>query len=218
MLGTVKKTLHRVSVRCAPACTLLVDDKLTPWNEVDQAEVYLDPGAHVLAAGWSKDRQKSERVDATARGQGALSFEAPPLPPEKPPPPPVAPAPPPPPKRSGLPKAVFFVGAGVTAVVGAVTAWSAFDMWANPGKEKVRADCAGLDESCPTYQEGLSHQRRTNVLLVTTAGLAVATGVVGAFFTDWEGSSGDRTTGARPATVPVLAVGNGVTIGASGRF
>jgi len=90
-------------------------------------------------------------------------------------------------------------------------------MVANPGKDKVRTDCAGKDSSCPTYQDALSSQRRTNALIGVTGGLAVCTAVVGLFFTKWGGSQEEKTGAAR-TLVPVVAVGQGLQLGASGRF
>jgi len=222
-LAKLTKGLHRIDVRCEPACTLLVDDKLAPGNEASEAVLYVDPGEHEITAGWSEGRTKKQNVEATAKGTSELSFEAPPLP--EPEPVPVEPPPEkdtpkdekvePQPDRKPLPPAVFYGGLGLTGLLGAVTVWSTVDMRANPGKDKVREDCAGADESCPTYQDALSVQRRTNVLLVTTGVVAVGTAVVGAVFTDW---SDDEPAGRETSVVPTLTVGQGVVVGASGRF
>ena len=55
----------------------------------------------------------------------------------------------------------------------------------SPGADAVRSQCAGQGESCQAYQDGRSKQLRTNVLLGTTIGLGVVTGVIGVFFTQW---------------------------------
>jgi hypothetical protein len=220
MLSQVRAKLHKVDVTCEPACTLVVDGRVTPWGESETATVFLEPGEHKLAAGWSAGRTESSTVSARATGASETAFKAPPLPP--PPPAPSAappPPPPPPPPAHKLPTTVFYLAAGATALVGGVTAWSAIDMTSDPGKDKVRADCAGKGESCPTYQDALSAQRRTNILLGVTSGLAVTTAVVGVFFTRW-GSSPSAPSQERSGRLsPALSVGQGgVYLGASGRF
>ncbi len=220
ILAATEKKLHRVVVTCDPACTLLVDGKLSPLPEGTSLLVYLDPGKHQLSAGWSKERHRDKEIQGDAGKETALTFQAPPLPappPETPPAASSAPPPPPPeepPPAKPLSKPVFYATAGVTVLLGGVTLWSALDMRANPGRDKVRRDCAGKDESCPTYQDALQKQTRTNVLLAVSAGAAVATGVV-AYFTDWSGAPAP-TTGARVS--PTFAVGNGWMIGAEGAF
>ena len=90
-------------------------------------------------------------------------------------------------------------------------------MRSNPGKNKVREDCAGQDESCPTYQDALSAQNRTNVLLITTGIAAVGTTLLGGFFTDWSDSKAPADeTGAR--IVPTVGLNDGVFLRANGRF
>lgn len=221
VLSASEKKLHRVKIQCEPACTLLVDGKLSPLPEGSDLVVYVDPGDHQLSAGWSKERHRDEKFTGDAGKETSLKFKAPPLP--KPPPPPAptatesapasAEAPPPPPPKP-LSKPIFYTAAGVTALLGGITLWSALDMRANPGRDKVRRDCAGKTESCPTYQDALQKQTRTNVLLAVSAGAVVATGVV-AYFTEWS-SGAAPTTGAHVR--PTVALGNGWFLGAEGAF
>ena len=220
-LALADKRLSRVEVTCSPACTLLIDTKLTPLGQAASFVVYLDPGAHQLSAGWSGDRNLERPVEAVAGKPQTLGFEAPPL---APPTPSasvtMSAAPPPPPPPSGVfPRPVFYAAAGVTAVLAGVTLWSAIDMRSDPGRDKVRRDCAGRDDSCPTYQDALSAQRRTNVLLAVGGGALLATGAI-AIFTRWhdEPAQGDAPTAAR-RVVPAVAVGpSGWWLGASGGF
>jgi hypothetical protein len=101
---------------------------------------------------------------------------------------------------------LFYVGLGLTAVLGGVTAWSGLDT--NSAREEYDQDPTpeGLDD-------GRSKQRRTNVLLGATAVAGVGTAVVGLFFTNWKGSSKPK-----PAPEDVgLLLGPGF-VGARGRF
>jgi hypothetical protein len=82
---------------------------------------------------------------------------------------------------------VFFVGAGLTAVLGGVTVWSGIDTVKNPGADRVKDECGTQGESCALYQQGRSKQRRTNVLIGVTAGVGVATALIGVLATDWSG-------------------------------
>ncbi len=108
---------------------------------------------------------------------------------------------------------IFLVGAGLTAVAGGITIWSGLDTQNNPGKDTVREACVGQGEDCPEYQDGLKRQRRTNVLLGVTGGLAVVTGVIGVFFTDWRGKKTEQAS-----VEPFMTLGSGASVGARGRF
>jgi hypothetical protein len=233
LLSESERVLYRVAVACSPDCTLIVDNKVMPFPESANAVVYLDPGAHTLIAGWSNNRHKNADVTATAGGANRLSFVAPPI--EKPTAPavdsaaPSAADPTPPtdgdagqdkPKKSGLPPLVFFVGVGATAVVGGVTIWSGIDTMSNPGTERVNKECpAGQPiTNCPTYQLGLDHERRTNILIAATSVVGVTTAVLGLFFTNWSGEETPKSDKKDAFILPVVGVSDGVNIGAVGRF
>lgn len=217
-------SLHRVTVMCAPACDLVTGTTLAHGAPSEKRTIFLAPGEHDLRASWSGGRSASERVVAERGGQSELSFTAPPetKPEVGPRPTPRSTAPPPPkptpaqpePAGSGLPPAVFFIGAGLTLVAGGVTVWSGIDTQNNPGPDRVRAQCAGQGTDCPEYQDGLSRQKRTNILLGVTGGLGVVTAVVGGLLTDW---SSPAQRGKRQVE-PFVALGEGATLGAQGRF
>lgn len=227
VLKRAKSELFALTVKCAPACDLVLGTKLVHGGAAAERVVYLAPGGVQVNASWPGDRTRMAPVQALKGGQSEVAFEAPP---EEAPAPspapatpraktPVTPAPSPAPSPAkdsgkseggGLPPVVFFVGAGLTVVAGGVTVWSGIDTQNNPGKEKVRQECAGQGTSCPAYQDGLDRQNRTNLLIGVTAGLGVVTGVVGAFFTDWSGGS-KKSAGIEP----LVGVGS---LGARGRF
>lgn len=182
-------SLHALVVRCQPECSVLSDGRLATLTEGTSQTVYLEPGAHEVIVAWSGDRSHRARVVGKAGGREELTLTAPV---EKKPPPavtggvvstPVKDTPKEPAK--GLSPVVFFVAGGVTLVAAGATVWSGIDTLENPGKDAVRRDCAGQDETCPTYQKGRDAQLRTNVLIGVTGGLAVVTGVIGVFFTRW---------------------------------
>ena len=215
-LAKVPKRLHRLSIRCDEACTLLVDRRLVPGTEATESTVYVEPGQHEITAGWSEGRTQSQNIDASQAGESELSFTAPALvvaEPEKEGAVEVST------EGEGLPPVVFYGAVGLSTVLAGVTVWSTLDMRANPGKDKVREDCAGQDESCATYQDAISAQNRTNVLLVSTGIVAVGTAVLGGFFTDWSAPQDKTESEVRSrSVVPTLTVGQGVVVGASGTF
>jgi len=228
VLKRARAELHTLTVKCTPACELVLGTKLVHGLAATERTVFLAPGGAQVNASWSRGRTRTAPVQAIKGGSSEVAFEAPPdeKPPESTPAnagvprsgpdrPAVQVAPTPTKDRGaeaggGLPPLVFFVGAGLTAVAGGITIWSGIDTQNNPGPDKVREACAGQGTSCPEYQDGLDRQNRTNILLGVTAGLAVTSGVIGALFTDW---SGKPEKSAR--VTPWVGVGS---VGARGSF
>lgn len=83
-----------------------------------------------------------------------------------------------------LSPAWFFVGLGVTAVGGGLSAASAIDTAA-------RHDAYLRAPSEDGRDRGVFAQTRTNVLAATTLVLAIVTAATGVWFTDWRGRGGD---------------------------
>jgi len=226
-----KAELFELNLKCDEACDVTVAGKIAPGRRATERTVFLISGTYAVRAGWSGDRSSSKSVEASKGGTGTLEFRAPQVPVE---PPPVATPIVAPPKAaeeedqgtSGkLPPTVFWVGAGLTAVLGGVTVWSGIDTQNNPGPDRVREACTSGSSECDSlYNDGLGKQHRTNALLGVTAGLGVATAVVGLFFTDWGGSrksSAEEAAKAHPkgfSIQPWVTVGAGASVGALGRF
>jgi len=224
LISSVEKQLHKVEVHCTPECSVALNNRITPYSRVEEATLYVSPGQHSVVAGWSANRTEMREVVATAGTTTVLDLVAPEEPEpvvaeaseEKPEPPAepvrvvIEPA------RGGLPPAVFWAGAGLTVALGGVSIWSGLDTQSNPGPDRVRSECAGRGTSCAAYQDGLSRQRRTNALLIATGVTGVATAVVGLFATDWGSGSKDAEVGR--VIAPTVALGDGVSVGAAGRF
>jgi hypothetical protein len=244
LLERAKSGLFELTVGCAEPCDLAVGGKIVPGAPDVQRTLYLPAGKQTIRAGFSGDRADSTEVEASAGGQGQVAFDAPASAVAAPAPaasPDTQPKPAPTPvatqkARSGWSPTVFWVGAGLTAVAAGTTIWSGVDTVNNPGKDRVRNECTAGDTNCSLYQEGLSHQRRTNVLIGVTAAIGVATAVVGLFATDWSGPEAaapsdqpespdeypvakrQQRAVARARIVPWVAVGGGALVGAEGRF
>lgn len=242
VLAEAKKEFHLLTVKCDEPCELIVGTKLVHGQPDTERGIFLEPGTHKVRANWSERRTQTKEMKAAKGAASTLTFEAPPIPEE---PEPVV-VPPPgggtdtgggsggqpgdggiKDDGGGLPPGVFFTMAGVTAVLGGVTAWSGIDTQNNPGKDKVREECRGQGDTCELYQEGVDKQNRTNILAGATAVVGVATIIVG-IVTDW---GGDETAGklnesqarakrrrSKPSIEPWLSVGNGAALGAMGRF
>lgn len=116
-------------------------------------------------------------------------------------------------KPRGWSRAVFFVATGFTAAAGLVTLASAKST-ADRHADFVDAGCARAPYlDCTSLKEdGQAAQTRTNVMLVTTGGLAVVSAVIGIFLTDWS------PRGTRPAAPSATLVPGGAMGGWSGRF
>lgn len=221
------EALFELNVTCDQPCDLTVGGKLIHGAPDIERRLYLTPGALTVRAGWSDNRSDSRQVQADKGGKGEIAFAAPVTAAAqamgKEPDEPAAQAPRAgdatrdqgPAKSSGWSPAVFFVGAGLTAVAGGVTIWSGIDTVNNPGTEAVERECAGEGESCQLYQEGLSKQRRTNVLIGVTAGLGVATALVGLLATDWSGGKSAAAPSAKLER-PRLDIGPWATLDAGG--
>jgi hypothetical protein len=225
VIAAAAPSFHKVIISCTPACTFVLDNKVTPYPEGTSAIVFVEPGPHTVVAGWSGKRRGTKDLTAVAGGQTQLAFS-----------PPIEKKEVDTPtgaemkseagaenkgasaesdsanKRSGLPPAVFIAGVGATAVLAGVTIWSGIDTKNNPGVDRVKSEC--FDTSCELYQQGLSKQHRTNALLAVTGVVGIATAVIGAFFTDFGGSQENN----KAVVSPVVAVGDGLVIGAAGRF
>lgn len=200
-----RPVLFELTAICDQPCDLTVNGKLVHGAPDTQRLLYIAPGALTVRAGWSDNRSESKQIQAQAGSQGELTFAAPAVP--------VAagtatgasdpggtePAATATPQKDegarktsgGWSPTVFFVSAGVTAVLGGVTVWSGIDTINNPGADRVRQECGERmqREDCDLYQEGLSKQRRTNVLIGVTAGAAAITGLIGLVLTDWSAKS-----------------------------
>lgn len=209
--------LHKVTLTCAPACGVAADGRAVSLDDTTKLVFYLSPGAHDVLVSWGEEKTKQIRIDAHAGAQQELALEAPKPAPPAPvaaPAPAAAPAPvareaPPPRHGKPLGPAVFFIGVGLTVAAGVATTVSGIDAANNPGADAVRQNCVGQGDACPDYQKGRSAQLRTNVLIGVTAGLAVVTGVVGLFFTDWA-SGGATPSKTSRASSGVRFVGEGV--------
>jgi hypothetical protein len=245
VLASSEKSLARVNASCKEPCALFIDSAITPYKPTKSAVLYLEPGPHSVAASFGEKRNDTKKIDGAAGATIDLAFTAPAV--VVVPPPtaaaaaptdtaaPVEDTPPPPVVHKPVPRWVFFTAAGVTTVIAGVTAWSAIDMRSNPGKAKVEADCIDLGSACPTFQDGLSAQRRTNTLLGVSAGALVATGVLGLFFTDFHPAAAPATASRastptprrlslRPVVTPLVPAGgaagggSGLHVGAYGTF
>lgn len=220
-LAEAAPQLAELQIACAPTeCSITADGRVVSQLDAKDLRIFLEPGAHQVGASF-KTGSVSKEIEGKKGGKEQLLFEAPaePVPAAPAPAAPAGPGPtkpsPPaeaPPSHKPFGPLVFWIGAGLTVAAGGVTVWSGIDTQNNPGTDRVRAECAGKDESCPAYAEGRASQLRTNVFIAATSVLAVGTIAIGVFFTDWGGRG--KTGASRPLDVAVGPTSAAVT----GRF
>ncbi|HLK36695.1 MAG TPA: hypothetical protein VKU41_08070 [Polyangiaceae bacterium] len=223
VIAQARPKVYEVRLVSPTPCSVAVDEKAVTNERLSEVHFFVSSGKHELLVSWA-DTDRSERVPLEAAAGGAQTLRFAPSPPAPPPPasppssapttvpPPSASAPAPPaqaslsagPGAKPLAPPVFVTAAALTAVGLGVTIWSGVDALNNPGPDAVRRSCVGQGESCSAYQQGLSAQRRTNILVGVTAGGALVSAVLGVFFTQWSPRR-HPATGAR--VEPVLGPG-----------
>lgn len=194
-----------VEAKCERNCTLELDGALLQHPTfLAQPDV-----EHSLKAAFD-DGETSTYVEGAAGETKQVSL--------------AAPAPPPPPP---IPRWAFFSSLGATVAMGAVTVWSGID--ANNGVSAYEAaaqtaNSPGINNGAsPTpaemaqalLDEGRKKERRTNILIGVTAGMAATTAVLGVF-TNWKGESRDAAAKRVEPAVGVSNKGGLLTI--KGRF
>ncbi len=186
-LRDLEAKLGRLEIHAADFTDLKLDGAAIDLEDQEPSSltVYVSPGSHVV-----EGQHGGKPVQQTATAASGLSTSVVLLAPKEvvaaPPPPP----PPPPEKHSGWSPIVVAVGGGITAVALGFTIWSGFDTLAQRNT---------FDQS-PTkanFDEGMSREIRTNVLIAVTAGVGVLTGLAAIFFVDWKGH---KEQSAPPAT------------------
>jgi hypothetical protein len=177
-LRALTSRMGRIEAHAAGVEKLRLDGK-----PVEAPVVYVAAGEHVAEAD-DKGRpvRKVVRVTAGELVSVTLAPEARRDPVVVGPPPPPVVAPPPAQARKPLSPIVPIVGGALTVAAGAFAIVSGLD---TTSKRDAFLD----DRTQPRLDDAFSSQTRTNVLIGTTAGLGVITGVIALFFTDWSGGS-----------------------------
>lgn len=194
--------LMRVRVTCDQPCSLAVDGGIVGSGSALVTEFFVGDGPHMIEARWPGRESATRSLDAvlgqsatidlvagarkesaptttpvTTPPSGALALNTQPTTTGGPPPRDFGPADAP---SRGLSPAFFWAGTGLTLVAGGLLTWSGLDtLRARDDYEQTRTR--------KDYENGLSLQRRTNILAGATAALGVITIGVGAFATDWGG-------------------------------
>lgn len=218
-------TLQRVHVSCGSPCVLAVGTRSVPGEAATRWTVYLYPGKESLSASFLGGVAGASReVNSKAGASIEIRFE--PEEPKKKNPTSVAtPVVPDPPRKDEPPKeeapsrgispAFFGVSLAVTAGLGATTIWSGIDTVNNPGADAVKKACQANSPTCQTLNEqGVAHQRRTNILIGATAGAGAVT-VLLAVFTRWRSPKKPPQASWMPSAI---ITDRGAALGAAGSF
>ncbi len=205
VIASVKPLNVLVTTQCDRECTLELDGAL-----VEHSTFFVTPQMlHTIKAGFDAGESSTE-VRGSAGEVKKVRF--------------VAPIPPPPPP---VPRAVFFSTLSATLALGAVTVWSGID--ANRGVDAFEsaarnANSPGINNNAsPTpeqqaeslLEEGRKKERRTNILIGVTAGMAATTAVLGVF-TNWKKESREPSARRIEPAIGVSREGGSLTL--KGRF
>lgn len=191
ILENTRARLVRVDVTC-DECTIEVDGSLQ-----ETPSFFVLPDVPHRVVGHFHDQASGEVLIQESAGATRTVTLSPTALPQVTPPPPHEESPHPITQQashSGLPPVIFYIAAGATVVTGAITIWSGVDTNAGVNDYEAHPTQEGLDA-------GQAKEARTNILIATTATLAVGTLVV-ALFTDF-GSHPDEPPAVQVAVAPV---------------
>jgi len=221
VLALLGPTLGHVTLRCEPACTAVLDGHAVHEQAAANIEVYVDPGQHTVIASWTGREPVTQTFEIAAGARSEVRLEVPVVAETAIEPDPgleteaelmAARVPIDVPPRDapsrGVTPIVFGALLGLTAVSGGVLIWSGVDVLA--ARDEYIAG-----PTMARYEDGLSREVRTNVLIGVTSGLAIGTLIV-AFFTDF--ASDDAGASARLDTFMFTPMPDGGALSASGRF
>jgi hypothetical protein len=194
VLAKHEASVGSVAIRCSAPCVLAIDKRAVIGGAGRERTIYLAPGRTKIRASFKSGGDAETVVELEAGKLVSVQLE------------PTAAAPGPPPEPEPMPEivlahqaqpaktapwyrspALFFVSLGGTGVLTGVTIWSGVDTLTNPGKDAVREACVGQGTDCPEYRRGVGKQIRTNALIGVSAGLGIATVLIGALATDFTG-------------------------------
>jgi len=205
VVARVAPTNVLVNASCEKECALELDGAL-----VRHPSFFVTPDVeHALKAAYD-DGETSTSVRGDPGSTKSVTLVAP-----------LAPPPPP------VPRWAFFSSLGATLALGAVTVWSGVDADRGVSDYEAAARTANspginnggsptpMEQAENLLDEGRQKERRTNILIGVTAGMAVSTAVLGVF-TNWKGESRERSAKRIEASVGVARNGGALTL--KGRF
>ncbi len=205
IIEAVRPTAVLVKAGCAKECTLELDGAL-----IQHDTFFVSAGVeHSLKAAY-----ETGETSTMVRGEPgtAKTIEL------------AAPLPPPPPP---IPRWTFFTSLGTTVALGAVTIWSGLDAKNGVTQYEAAARTANspginaggsptpAEEAQALLEDGRSKERRTNILIGVTAGMAATTAVLGVF-TNWKKESREPTSRRVEPAIGVANKGGAFTL--KGRF
>jgi len=201
VIAEARTKLGRITITCAPPCTLAVGGRATSLHAAPSHVVFAAPGRQVLEITFDGDRTVTHEVTLKPGDDIGLPVEPPARPRSPVRAPPAAPAP-----RHGGELSPYWAigGAAVTLVLVGVTTWSGLDT-------STAHEAYVAVPTAQGWNDGRDKQLRTNVLLGTTAAAGIATVLIAALWTQWERP-------LIPHDVAVVPTHGGATLSLGGRF
>jgi hypothetical protein len=204
VIGEARLKLGRITVTCAPQCTLAIGGRATSLHALPTHIVFAVPGRAVLEITFGGDRSVVREIAVKQGDDLALPVSPPPPSVTKPSEPPATAASAREPRR-GMSPYVAITGGALTLVLASITTWSALDT--------VRAhDAYAAAPTAAGWTDGRSKQLRTNLLLGGTIAAGVGTSLITLFWTRW------HDTSRPPPDVAVTPQHGGVTLSLGSRF
>lgn len=183
VLGRFAAQFTEVHAAC-DGCAVLVNDALVSDNVHGTVRFFIQPSTAATITGSFATGNVSAQANGPAGTTVELpAFVAPPPPPEPEHPPQVGPVAE---NGGGTPPWLFYTAVGATAAVGGVTIWSGIDTRSGVGAYEDAVAAGDVALATQLLADGQDKERRTNILIGATGGVAAIT-VVFAIITDWDG-------------------------------
>jgi hypothetical protein len=208
ILRATEVGLARVHAQCSVPCRVMLEGQLATAQVAKEHVIYARPGARRLSAAFEEGKPAPEQAALLTAGvtkemQFAPLAEAPAIALSSD----VAEPP-----RGGLSPWVFASSAVLTGAACGLSIWSGMAVKSAHDSYDRRAANAQSK-----YEEGQRLEKRTNVLLGVSGGLALVS-VVTAIFTDWQGSEDKRPKQQAWGTPSIMAHRTGATLGFTRTF
>ncbi|HEX3763942.1 MAG TPA: hypothetical protein VHW23_34845 [Kofleriaceae bacterium] len=210
VIAEAKPKLGRVTVTCAPRCSLAIGGRAMSLPAAETQVVDIAAGRHTLEATFDDARTASRDIAAVAGADSDVRLV--PAAPSAAAAPAAAPAPQPraeaevkrsePAAPHGLPRFVALTGAAIAVGLAGVGVWSGLDT------NKAR-DTYVKNPTHAAFTAGQSKQLRTNILFGSAIAVGAATAVVAVWWTRWSGKETPPPVALAPLTDGALVTYGG---------
>ncbi|MCC6899655.1 MAG: hypothetical protein IT377_11810 [Polyangiaceae bacterium] len=187
--ANAQKNVATLEIEAAAGAEVVVDDRKIDGNPPVAS---VDPGEHRVRVTLDGKIALDTRLRVRAGERLRIAVDRTREVVVPPPTSTAAPPPPPPPPEAGPSPIWFYAGAGLTAVLGGVTVWSALDTQRAFDDYERDLPKSTQAEADARVAAGHDKELRTNLLIGATALAAVGTAALGLFVVDFSGKQQPR--------------------------